>query len=384
MTDNIAIVGIGETPPARRSQKDVRALVIDAVMAALDDAGIEPSEVDGIVTEASVMPLSVPHEYVAGQLGMMRYFDASISYGGAGIACAPMLAQMAIDSGYAKVVVSYFGVDWGTRPSGPYGFHDTYPAKMAFEKPYGFNAQPSYFALIAQRYVHDLGMREEHLGAVAVTQREHALAKGGGQIQKPMSMDDYFNSPYISDPLRVPDCCLISDGAGAFVMTAADRARDCKQPPVEVLGVGYAGAAMTADDVFTQKPDLLTLPAVREATDQALRRAGITREDVDFAEIYDCFTISCLMQLEDMGFCGKGEGGDFFLEGHARNGGRLPVNTHGGLLSYSYRLGIEHVTEAVRQLRGQAGGAQVKGAEIGLYGGLSTPDYGVLLLGRAV
>ena len=381
MNTDIAVVGVAETVPTRQSDKDVRGLVVEAVQGALDDAGIAPHEVDGIVTDAIIMPTTVPHDYVAAQFGIHSRFDAALSSGGAGIVCAPLQAALAIQNGLADVVIGYFGVDWGTRKSGPYGFHDLYPAKSVFEKPYGFNAQPAYFALWANRYMHEYGLTKQQLGCVAVQQRQHALLHGGGQISKPLSMEDYLGSKLVSDPLGVPDCCLITDGAGAFVMTSSARARDCRNKPVYVKGVGFASVPITGDSVFTQNPDLLVIPGANEAADQAFAMAGVAVEDIDFAEIYDCFTISCLMQLEDMGFCKKGEAGSFFESGEASLGGSLPVNTHGGLLSYSYRLGIEHIVEATRQLRGEAGKTQVRDAELGLVSGLSIPDYGVLILG---
>ena len=382
MKNDIAIVGVGQTPPARRADKDIRALVIDAVQLALADAGLEPKDVDAIITDGVIMPGSVPREYVAAQLGIERRFDGGMSYGGAGSACAPMLARMAIEAGHADVVVYYFGVDWGSRAIGPYGFHNMYPAKMAFEKPVGFNGQPSYFALWARRYMHEYGMTEADLAAIATTQRQSAILNGRAQMQKPLSLDDYYASRLISDPLRAADCCLITDGAVAFVMTRMDRARDCRKAPVKVLGCGFASEPITGDDVFTQNPNLLAMPGARQACERALGEAGIGIEAVNFAEIYDCFTISCLMQIEDLGFCKKGEAGAFVREQGIGIGGKLPVNTHGGLLAHSYLLGAEHVVEAVRQLRGEAGAAQVKHAEIGLVTGLSVPDYGVLLLGR--
>lgn len=382
MKPDIAIVGIGETAPVRRSPRDLRSLVVEAVYDALDDAGIAPHEVDGVVTDSIVMPTTVPHDYIMAQLGATSRFDASISYGGAGIAYAPMQAALAINAGLANVVICYFGVDWGTRSSGPYGFHDLYPAKREFEKPYGFNAQPVYFGLWIRRYMKEFGLTAEQLGAVAVQQRRHALKRGGGQMNKPLSIEDYLAADPIADPLRIPDCCLITDGAGAFVMTSRERARDCRRPPVRVAGAGFVSIPVTGDSVFTQDPNLLTTPGARVATDQALAMAGIERRDIDFLEIYDCFTISVLMQLEDMGFCEKGEAGAFFEAGRAALDGELPVNTHGGFLSYSYRLGIEHVVEAVRQLRGEAGANQVVDAQIGAIGGFSLPDYGVLILGR--
>lgn len=382
MKPNVAIVGVGETRPVRRSDKDIRALVVEAVLSALDDAGISPHEVDGFISDGMIMPTTVPHDYVAAQLGATSRFDAAISLSGAGMVNAPLQAAFAIQSGLANVIVAYFGVDWGTRPGGPYGFHSIYPAKVAFEKPYGFDAQPTYFALWARRYMREYGLTEEQLGAVAVQHRKHALLNGKGQMTKPMSLDDYFASSLLAEPLRIADCCLITDGACAFVMTSPDRARDFKKKPVNVLGTGFASEPISGEAIFTQKPSLTTIPGAQAASEAALKMANIDITDVDFAEIYDCFTISLLLQFEDMGFCKKGEAGTFFEEGRAAIDGDLPVNTHGGLLSYSYRLGVEHIVEAVRQLRGEAGNAQVADAEIGLVSGLSLPDYGVLILGK--
>jgi acetyl-CoA acetyltransferase len=378
----IAIVGVGETPAVRRSEKNLRALVVEAIGNALDDAGLKPSDVDGILSDGLVMPTTVPRDFVAAKFGIDRRYDGGMSFGGAGSACAPQLAQLAISSGLAKTVIYYFGVDWGTRTSGPYGFHDLYAGKMAFEKPYGFNAQPSYFALWARRYMHEYGLTELDLATIAVTQRQSALLNPRSQVKKPMTYDDYLAARVVSDPLRVPDCCLITDGAAAFVMTSLERARDLPKPPVRVLGTGFGSEPVNGDDAFTQPGGLMRIPGAKAATGRALGQAGLTHADIDFAEIYDCFSISCLLQIEEMGFCRRGEGATFIREKGIGIDGGFPVNTHGGLLSHSYLLGVEHVVEAVRQLRGESGKAQVKDARIGLVGGLSNPDYGVLVLGK--
>ncbi|CAG2160736.1 thiolase family protein [Cupriavidus numazuensis] len=382
MSISTAIVGIGETTPTRRSNRSIRALAIDAIADALDDAGLTSADVDGIVTDAVIMPNTVPHEYLAAQFGIARRFDGSLSYGGAGIVSAPMVARAAIEQGLAHTVVCVFGVDWGSRPSGPYGFHDLYPAKKTFEKPYGFSGQPTYFGLWARRYMHEYGLREEDLAQIAINQRANAILNGRAQQKAPLTIDDYFGSRMISDPLRVADCCQISDGACAFVVTTMERARDLRQRPVQVLGCGFATEPLTGDDSFTQKPELLTISGANQAARMALDDAALEISDIDFAEIYDCFTISCLMQIEDLGFCAKGEAADFIREKGTTVKGSLPINTHGGLLSHSYLLGAEHVIEAVRQLRGDAGAAQVANANVGLVTGLSVPDYGVLVLGR--
>lgn len=382
MPDDIAIVGVGETPPARRSSTDLRSSTVDAVLAAIADAGLRPTDIDAIVTDSLVMPNTVPHDWIAAQLGVDRCFDGSISYGGAGTVAAPLLARSALEQGLADYVLCYFGVDWGSRTGGPYAFHDMYPAKREFEKPYGFNAQPAYFALIANRYAHEYGLNDEDLGAIAVAQRANSRLTGRGQRQDALSMDDYLDADMICDPLRYPDCCVISDGAAAFVMTTAERAADCAHPAVHVRGVGFGSSAISADAVFTQNADFLALPGVAQARARAERESGMSVSDVDFAELYDCFTISCLLQMEDLGLCERGGAAKFLTAGEHRLGGRLPINTHGGLLSYSYLLGAEHVVEAVRQLRGEAGAVQVAGARTGLVTGLSVPEYAILVLGR--
>lgn len=353
-----------------------------AIRAAIADAGLSPRDIDGIVTDSVIMPTTVPHDWVAGQLGLDREFDGSISSGGAGIAAAPSIAGPPLKDGTAKYILCYFGVDWGSSTQGPYAFHDLYPAKVAFEKPYGFNAQASYFAVWARRYAHEFGLEREHLGAIAVAQRENSIATGRGQMMKPMDMQAYLDSPPVSDPLHYPDCCLISDGAVAFIMTTAERAKDGPKPPVFVRGVGFGSDVLSGDDIFTQRSDLTSIPGLPNARRQLRSTSGLDTIDADFAEIYDCFTISCLMQIEDLGFCAKGEGGQFALDGNIRRDGARPVNTHGGLLSYSYRLGGEHVTEAVRQIRGDAGAVQVGKADLGLVTGLSMPDFAILMLGK--
>ena len=382
LLEPIAIVGIGATCPVRRSGKGLRALVVEAIEAALADAGLDSGAINGVISDGLVMPTTVPRDWVAAQFGFQRGYDGGMSFGGAGTAAAPIQAQLAISSGLATTVVYYFGVDWGTRVSGPYGFHDLYAAKMAFEKPYGFTGQPQYFALWARQYMHEYGMTERDLALIAVEQRRSALLNPLSQMTRPLTYDDYFASRVVSDPLRVADCCLITDGACAFVMTSLERARDLAKPPVRVLGSGFGSEPITGDDAFTQPGGMMRIPGARIATDRALRQADITLDDVDFAEVYDCFTISCLLQIEDIGFCKRGEGAAFLRERGIGIDGRLPLNTHGGLLSHSYLLGVEHVVEAVRQLRREAGSGQVKDAEIGLVGGLSNPDYGVMILGR--
>ena len=206
-------------------------MVVDAVLAAILDAGLTPADVDGIMSDSIIMPVTVLHDYVAGQLGITRTYDATISYGGAAMMCAPLLAAQAIKSGLAKVVVFYFGVDWGSRPGGPYGYHSLYPAKGVFEQPYGYSGQPAYFAMMARRYRETYGLPQEHLGRIALNQRHNALLNGRAQVKAPLTLEGYLKGRPIADPLTLNDCCVITDGVGAYVMTSDDRADFLRQAP---------------------------------------------------------------------------------------------------------------------------------------------------------
>lgn len=380
MPDRIAVVGVGETEYVRRGTKAIDELGIEASILALADAGIDAAEVDGIVTEASSMPQRVPADEVAVALGVRdRCFTAHANVVGAGIVGAPALAALAIQTGRASVVLSYYAADLGSAPGGPYAFHAEDPLKASLELPFGWYGQPTYFAGWAQRYRHEFGLTSEQQAAVAMAARAHAAQTPGAMKRVPFTYEEYLAGPVISEPLRLLDCCLINDGGTAFVMTSLERARDLPKPPVVVAGCGIGSKNVTQSSWFTQNPDYLTTPAVHSAP-RAFAEAGVLPADVDFAEIYDCFTISTLLQLEDLGFCGKGEAASFVEDGRTGPGGLLPVNTHGGLLSHSYMQGANHVVEAVHQLRGERGEAQVAGAEVGVVAGLGVPDHATLVL----
>jgi acetyl-CoA acetyltransferase len=385
LRDVAAFVGIGETPAVRKADKPLKALVLDAVTAALDDAGLSPAEVDGIVTEGGVMSGTMPHDEVAATLGISQYFSGMSSYYGSGIASAHLVGAQAIACGQAEVVVSYFGVDWGSTAGAAYSsVGESDSPKVVFEKPFGYFGQPFFFGAIANRYRATYGIDlERALGSLAINQRQNALRSGTAQMDRPMTYEQYLESPYVAEPLRIPDCCLLTDGAAATVMVRADRAKDLPRKPVYLKGASLATMPLSMDNFFTQNPDYLSWPTARPAVEQALTMAGRSLEDVDFAELYDCFTMTLLMQIEDIGWCEKGEAADF-VEGGKRVAldGEIPINTHGGLLSHAYLLGITHITEAVRQLRGEAGHVQVADAELGLVGLLAGPHYGALVLGR--
>jgi acetyl-CoA acetyltransferase len=233
-------------------------------------------------------------------------------------------------------------------------------------KPYGDLAAVSHHSFFASRHMHQYGTRPEHLGMVAVSHRQWACKNPQAQLYgRPITLEDYLNSPIIAEPYRMLDMCLVSDGGAAFVITTAERARDLPRKPIYVLGVGF-GEAMR--ELWWEKQNYTTL-AVQTAKETAFGHAGISLKDVDVAELYDCFTMEVLMQVEDYGWCAKGEGGPFIAAGNIAPGGTIPVNTGGGLLSGYYMADWTPFTEAVIQLSGQGGERQVPNAKIALVSG---------------
>jgi acetyl-CoA acetyltransferase len=377
----IAIVGVGETDYQWSDPRPPAALALEATRRALADAGLEGADVDGFVIEAATLGRAAPSDELARHLGVRnRALDVQLGVAGSGTVGAPVIAQLAIDAGLAEVVVCYYAINLSGRGhGGAYAYHAGDLAKAAFEMPFGFYGQAVYFAVSAARYQHEYGLSSEQLGAVAVAARQHAGRTPNALRRTPLSLDDYLADNVVADPLRRLDCCLINDGGVAYVMTSLERARDLRRPPVVVAGVAVGSKPVTESQYFSQSEDLLTTPATISGP-LAYKRAGLTAADVDVAEIYDCFTITVLMQLEDLGFASRGEAGVFAASGALAPGGRLPLNTHGGLLSQSYLVGGNHVVEAVRQLRGERGEAQVDGAEVALVSGLGAPEHATLLL----
>ena len=375
----VAIVGVGEVEPAWKHDRPVLGLVVDATRRALADAGLTGADVDGIATEAETMHGARADE-VGAAIGVRdRRFSAQSSIAGAGVLAALQLAELAIDAGLADVVVSYYGISLSTQVGGPYNVHAEDPAKAALEMPFGFFGQPVYFAALAQRYAHEYGLTAEQLGAVPIAQRAFARRTPGALKQEPLDLDGYLADHVVADPLRRLDCCLINDCAAAFVVTSLERARDLRQPAIVVAGTGFGTKPVTEAGYFTQNPQYLEMASV-ESGRRAFAAAKLTPADVDIAEIYDCFTMSVILQLEDLGFAKKGEGAQFVASGAIGPNGSLPTNTHGGLLSQSYTVGAGHVVEAVRQLRGERGDGQIDGAEVAVVTGLGAMDHATAIL----
>ena len=384
----IAIVGVGETQPSAASGRSLEQMTFEAIDAALADAGLAPDQVDGFMFSGQS----------AGQLTAERFrehYGLTHDIWGSGkggafsfAATAPHEAHAAIASGQASVILNVFGTNWASQHAadegGPATAHLAEQMKANAEVVFGFIPQPVYFAHVARHHFELYGTRPEQLGSIAVNLRRHANGHPGAVMRdKKLTMADYLSRKPFIDPLRIEDCCLISDGAGAFIMAAADRARDFRKPPVIVEGVGYAGAIEGIH--FAMEPEFAATPH-RMSAPGAFAMAGLSPADVDVLAVYDPFTIVALMAIEDLGFCPKGEAGPFvegdrlaFDRGRAKGG--LPFNTHGGMLSHSYLLGINHVVELVRQLRGEAAN-QVRDAEVAVYGGYSGVDAGTLILRR--
>ncbi len=376
-----AIAGIGETAYTKASGRTAREIGAEAAERAMADAGLEPTDIDGL-TWSGAFPdfdLDAFHEHFGTSHDM---WTSPWGGGMAWAATAPYLAAQAIRDGKARHVLNVFPVAWATQRSsmtgGPGEVHAAQSLKQNLEVPFGFFPQPVYFSSIMRRHMLEFGTTEEQFGAVAVAGRRHAnLNPDAVMHTKKMTMADYLASPMLAEPLRLFDSCLISDGGGAYVTTSLERARDLRQPPAVVAGVGegYSGSGThwAQQRAFTSTPQVFSAPG-------AFAMAGIGPADVDVLTVYDPFTVVSLMQIEDMGFCAKGEAGAF-VEGDTlyHDAGKLPFNTHGGLLSHAYVLGIAHVVECVKQLRGVAA-AQVPDCEVAVYGGYTGHMASTLVL----
>jgi acetyl-CoA acetyltransferase len=379
----VAIAGIGETEYTKASGRTAREIGIEAAERAIADAGLEPSDIDGITWSGAFPDFDVA--VFREHFGTTHDMWTSPWGGGmAWAATAPYLAAQAIRAGEATHVLNVFPVAWATQRSsmtgGPGEVHAAQSLKQNLEVPFGWFPQPVYFATIMRRHMLEFGTTEEQFGAVAVSCRRHAnLHPGAVMRDKTMTLDDYMAAPMLADPLRLFDSCLISDGGAAYVTTTIERARDLQRPPAVVLGVseGFSdsGTHWAQQKAFTSTPQVFCAP-------RAFAMAGLAPSDVDVLTVYDPFTVVSLMQIEDMGFCPKGQAGAF-VEGDTlhHDAGKLPFNTHGGLLSHAYVLGIAHVVECVKQLRGTAP-AQVPGCEVAVYGGYTGHMASTLVLGQ--
>jgi len=383
-----AIVGVGETGYFRGTDQSILQLVLSASMAAIKDAGLKPSDVDAVIPP----PGFVAWDEIAAHPGIpeIRY-TACPQMGGASPTAGLINAAMAIAAGLAEVVLIPIG--WNgysaLRPR-----PDARPNKRRFSAaffdtvrnyyaPYGLRSAPWWYSLYLQRYVKQYDVPAEAAGAVAVACRKHAMLNELAVMRdRPLTMEEYLASPFITEPLRKHDCCVETDCAAAIIVTTPERARDLPHKPVAFLG-GAEGHPNRPDELINRQ-DILKL-GLDYAAPRAFAMAGVKPQDMQFLQIYDCFTYVALLELEALGFCERGAAADFVKDGNIELGGRYPINTHGGLMSQGHCWGMNHIVEAVRQLRHAAGPAQVQGCELGLvtgYGDLG--DGTVAILGRGV
>ena len=368
------IAGVGHTAFGKLPGSDTVTLNVQACRAALADAGIEKDLVDAVFVK---VPTSA-HQFMYGQkvaaaLGITPRMGGAWDQGGAANISLLSFAIMAIEAGQCEVALVCYADNPRT------GNRDVYGRPRGDDAAYGWFSTAAGYGMIHRRHAIEYGTRPAHFGAVAMASRRHGAGNPHAQLRSPLTLDAYLASPWVVDPLRRDDCALVSDGGGAIVVMSAQRARALGVPaPVPVLGFGHGQTSYE----LAQRPDLTSTEAARSAA-TAFAMAGVRPSDVDVAQIYDCFTVTVIMTLEDYGFCAKGQGGPFVADGAIEIGGPLPINTSGGLLSETGMPGMQLIIEGVRQMRGTAR-LQVPGAEICLVSnqGGTMHTHATLLLGR--
>ena len=355
ITDECAIVGIGQTEFSENSRRSELQLTVECVKTAIEDAGLKPSDIDGMVT----FTIDGSDEIaVARGLGSeeLRFFSR-IPHGGGGAMSLVHQAVMAITTGMCRAVVGYRALNGSSgmhfNPGAAGGPLTTDQIHWSWYMPYGLMTPASWVAMFTQRYMHEYGATDECLAEIAVTTRKHAAHNPNAIFyERPITKEDYYKSGWLVEPLRLCDCCPDTDGGAAFVVTSAEWARDLQHPPAIVRGVAQ-GAAYD-QEVMTSfyRNTISDLPECDLVADQCYEQSGLGSDDIDAAVIYDAFTSLVLFQLESFGFCKRGEGYEFVKGGTLGLDGRLPCNTHGGQLGEAYIQGVNGVNEGVRLIRG--------------------------------
>ncbi|MDG1840262.1 MAG: thiolase family protein [Dehalococcoidia bacterium] len=371
------IVGVGNTAYGKNPGISQIAHNVLAIRAALEDAGLSAQDLDGVLTKAptSTFPMLWGPK-IAEALRIQPKVTATLDQAGASNIGLIQYAISAIEMGQAEVIAISYGDNprTGTRAS--------YARPRGDDALAGLFGAPSSYAMVAKRHMHEYGTTNEQLANVAIAHRTHANMNPNAQFQELFTVDDYMSSRWVAEPFRLLDCCPVSDGGAAYIITTEEKAKELRALPVYIEGIGQAHPSWD----FYRRPELATSGA-KIAGKMAFESAGLQPTDVDFCEIYDCFTIVPLISLEEYGFVNKGEGGSFYEEQRTHIGGELPCNTSGGLLSETGMPGTQLVVEAVRQLRGEGENRQVKDAEVGLVsqqGGIMTTHATMLLSNQGV
>ncbi|MFG3304840.1 lipid-transfer protein [Streptomyces wuyuanensis] len=371
-----AVVGIGATEFSKDSGRSELKLAVEAVRAAIDDAGLSPADVDGMVTFTMDTNPEITVAQAAG-IGDLSFFSR-VHYGG-GAACATVQqAALAVAAGVAEVVVCYRAFNERSGRRFGSGVQQREPsaegAALGWNLPFGLLTPASWVAMTAQRYLHAHGLTPEAFGQVAVAGRRHAARNPAAYFHgRPITLDDHASSRWIVEPLRLLDCCQETDGGQALVVTSVERARDLPRPPAVVVaaaqGAGRAQEQMTS----YYRDDLTGLPEMGVVARQLWRTSGLEPGDIDVGILYDHFTPYVLMQLEEFGFCGRGEAAEFVAAD------ALPLNTHGGQLGEAYLHGMNGIAEAVRQLRGTSVNQTAGAARALVTAGTGVPTSALIL-----
>ncbi len=377
-----AIVGIGATEFSKNSGRSELQLAGEAVRAAVADAGLTPSDVDGLTTFTMETNSEIEVARTAG-LGDLTFFS-KIGYGG-GAACATVQqAAMAVATGVADVVVCYRAFNERSGHRFGSGAHRGEPTAegiaMSWVSSFGLMTPASWVAMFAQRYMHEFGATSEDFGRVSVADRKHAATNPKAWFyEKPITLEEHQASRWIVEPLRLLDCCQETDGGQAIVVTSLERARDLPNKPAVVAGAAQGSSRGQQSMVSYYRDDIVGLPEMGLVAEQLWAQSGIGPEDVQTAVIYDHFTPFVLQQLEEFGFCKRGEAKDFIAGGAIELGGRLPVNTHGGQLGEAYLHGMNGIAEGVRQVRGSSVNQVPDVENVLVTAGTGVPTSGLIL-----
>lgn len=384
LSGKAAIVGIGATDFSKDSGRSELRLAAEAVRDALDDAGLTPADVDGLTTFTMDTNTEVAVARAAG-IGELKFFS-KIHYGG-GAACATVQqAAIAVATGIADVVVAYrafnerSGMRFGQVQTRLTANADSTGVDNSFSYPHGLSTPAAQVAMIARRYMHLSGATSRDFGAISVADRKHAASNPRAYFyKKPITIEDHQNSRWIAEPLRLLDCCQETDGAVAIVVTSIERARDLRQRPAVVQAASQGSGPDQYTMVSYYRPELDGLPEIGLVGQQLWAQSGLRPTDIQTAVLYDHFTPFTLIQLEELGFCGKGEAKDFIADGAVEVGGRLPINTHGGQLGEAYIHGMNGIAEGVRQLRGTSVNPVPDVEHVLVTAGTGVPTSGLIL-----